>query len=132
MATQGVTQRSDLRRDSFSAMRAVQLPFAPAAGRAMYVRCQIGVVVFSAERGGSVGVVRRWGRSAAVVSSVLATVAALVAGAPAASASPVAVPEPTAKVDCAVTDPATGVGFGQVDPGWRGRLQLPNKLRLIL
>lgn len=89
-------------------MRAVQLPFAPAAGRAMYVRCQIGVVVFSAERGGSVGVVRRWGRSAAVVSSVLATVAALVAGAPAASASPVAVPEPTAKVDCAVTDPATG------------------------
>jgi hypothetical protein len=52
--------------------------------------------------------VRVWGRSAAIVTSVLAAVGTMVAVAPAALASPSAVPEATAKVDCVTVDPATG------------------------
>ena len=49
------------------------------------------------------------GRRLAAASGTLAAVmVALVAGAPPASASPAAVPDATAKVDCVTTDPTTG------------------------
>jgi hypothetical protein len=52
---------------------------------------------------------RGWGRSGAIVSGLVAAVAASLVGVSEASASPSAIPEPTAKVDCVHTDPTTGV-----------------------
>jgi hypothetical protein len=56
---------------------------------------------------GWVGVLRFGRRSAGIVSCLVAAAVALLVGAPAAWASPLAVPEPTAKVDC-VAFSATG------------------------
>jgi Domain of unknown function (DUF5122) beta-propeller len=66
------------------------------------------LVVLSVTHGGRWEMVREWGRSAAIVLGLVAALVALLVSAPAASASPLAVPEPTAKVDCVLFDPATG------------------------